>query len=106
VVFGCLTNIYYQCHVSTNYFLNAVYFRITKKNKDYNEHKIYCAQSLQLKGLMLQVGLSHVDQYLSVSSADLPPGCSAVVYSNGSTLVYWNQQADSPPPAAANRPSL
>jgi hypothetical protein len=52
---------------------------------------------------MLQVGLFHVDQYLSVSSADLPPGCSAVVYSNGSTLVYWNQQADSPTPCGGKQ---
>jgi hypothetical protein len=52
---------------------------------------------------MSQVGLSHVDQYLTVSSADLPPGCSAVVYSNGSTLVYWNQQADSPAPCGGKQ---
>jgi hypothetical protein len=44
-----------------------------------------------------------VDQYLTVSSADLPPGCSAVVYSNGSTLVYWNQQADSPAPCGGKQ---
>ncbi len=58
---------------------------------------------MYLKEIMLQVGLSHVDQYLTVSSADLPPGCSAVVYSNGSTLVYWNQQADSPTPCGGKQ---
>ena len=42
------------------------------------------------------MGLDRVSQYQTVSSSQLPAGCSAVVYSNGSTIVYWNQLASSP----------
>jgi hypothetical protein len=49
-------------------------------------------------GMFNQVGLDNVSQYMTVSSSQLPAGCSAGVYSNGSTILYWNQLDSSPTP--------